>query len=294
MRNFFSNKKMISLLMTVIAFITILSVSYNRTGEIPVLQQMSNDITSVFSRVVATPIRFFDRIFSVVDNLHDTYSENERLKAELDDIVRTQAENSALRAENADLQAQLELQSTLTEYQKISGTVIARNPDLWLDQIIIDRGERDGVAIGMSVMSDNGLVGRVTEVNPTSSKVVLLTTADQKATQTSAEIATESGTVYGVVTDYDDLRKELVMERITSEKEIKKGEQIVTSGLGGVVPRGLLIGKVSEVTYDKYGLSQRVYIEPAADFDQIRYVLVINREAEHYDFEAKAKEETDK
>lgn len=282
---------MISLLMTVIAFITILSVSYNRTGEAPFVQQVGNDITSVFSRAVATPLRFFDRIFGAVDNLHDTYSENKRLKAELDDIVRTQAENSALRAENADLQEQLELKSTLTDYQSISGTVIARNPDLWLDQIIIDRGERDGVTIGMSVMSDNGLVGRVTEVNPTSSKVVLLTTADQKATQTSAEITTESGIVYGVVTNFDDIRKELVMERITSEKEIKEGEEVVTSGLGGVVPRGLLIGTVSEVTYDKYGLSQRVYIDPAADFDQIRYVLVINREAEYYNDETEAGEE---
>lgn len=277
--------------MTVIAFITILSVSYNRSGQIPVFQQLSNDVTSVFSRVIATPVRFFDRVFSVVDNLQDTYSENQRLKEELDDIVRTQAENSALRSENDDLQAQLELKSTLTEYQKISGTVIARNPDLWLDQIIIDRGERDGVEIGMSVVSDNGLVGRITEVNPTSAKVVLLTTADQKATQTSAEINSEEGTVYGVVTGYDDLRKELIMERITSDQEIKEGEEILTSGLGGVVPRGLLIGTVSEVTYDEYGLSQRVYIDPAADFDQIRYVLVINREAEHYDFEEKEESE---
>lgn len=290
MRNYFNNKKVIGLLITVIAFVTILTVSYNTNDRVPVVQRLTNDITSVFSRVIAAPIRFIDRTFYVVNNLQDTYTENKRLKAELDDIVRVQVENESLRAENNNLKSQLELKSTLTEYQQISGTVIARNPDLWLDQIIIDRGERDGLSSGMSVMSNNGLVGRVTEVNPTSSKVVLLTTADQNATQTSAEINSEAGTVHGIITDYHEMSERLVMSRITSDLEINIGDQVATSGLGGVVPRGLFIGTVAEVTFDEHGLSRQVYIEPAANFDQIRYVLVVDREAENFDYDSEEEE----
>jgi len=283
LKQYFNNKKLITLLVSLMFFIGILWFSFNNFGSAPYLQQVVNDITSVAGRVVSKPINALNGLFSDINNLQNTFEENKELKSKLNELAEMQAELTTVTNENQKLQEELELQATLTDYNTISGTVIARNPDKWIDQVIIDRGSRDGLVNGMSVMSNNGLIGRVVEVNPTSSKVTLLTTNDEAAVYTSAEIALEDEILFGVINGYDTNRKALVMEQITSTATIEEGAEVISSGLGGLVPRGLLIGTVSEVSLDRHGLGQRVYIEPATDFEDIRFVTIINREAETVD-----------
>ena len=142
----------------------------------------------------------------------------------------------------------------------------------------------DGLERGMSVMSKNGLVGRISEVSPTSSKVTLLSTTAPSSILTSTEIMQEEETIFGVLTGFDLERNELVMEQITSEAAIEIGKEVITSGLGGLVPRGLLVGTITEISLDSQGLGQRVYIEPATDFTDIQFVTIINRIAETPEF----------
>lgn len=280
MKQFINNKKLIALLVTLIIFIGILVFSFNNFGSAPYVQQLVNDVTAVVGRVISKPVDAVNRVFSSINNLQDTFEENKELKKELDRLAETQAELVTITEENKELKAELELQATLTDYDVITGSVIARSPDKWIDQVIIDRGSMHGLTPGMSVMSNNGLVGRVSEVSPTSSKVTLLTTTDEAAVLTSSEILQEDVKIFGVVIDYEPESGYLIMEQITSTETIEVGADIVTSGLGGLVPRGLIIGKVAEVTLDKHGLGQRVYVEPAADFENIRFVTIINRDAE--------------
>lgn len=280
MNQFFTNKKMIVLLISVILFVSLISISLRSGDNTPFLQQASNDITAVLGRVFTRPANAVTRVFESVSDLQNTYEENQRLKIEIDKIYERQAEINVLRDENQRLGEELDLQSSLTDYRTISGTVISRNPDNWVDQIVVDRGSQDGVEVGMPVMSSNGLIGRISEVNPTSSKVVLLTNIDQTANQVSSEIIMEEEIVYGLISGYDSSNDRLVMSQITSTIEIEEGELITTSGLGGVIPRGLVIGEVDEVTMDAHGLAQQVYVSPAADFENIRYVTIINRLAE--------------
>lgn len=269
---------MIVLLVSVILFVSLLSISVNQVS-IPFVQQFTNDVTAVMGRLFSRPANAMNDLFDSVSDLQDTYEENQRLKREIDRIYETQAEVNALREENQRIQDELELQDSLTEYQTISGTVLSRNPDSWVDQIIVDRGTQDGVEEGMSVMSGNGLIGRVVEANPTSSKVVLLTNLEQSSNQVSSEIVTEEEVVHGLIAGYDAERELLIMNQITSTAEIEEGEQVTTSGLGGNTPRSLVIGEVVEVAMDSHGLAQQVYVEPAADFEQLRFVTIIDRTA---------------
>lgn len=280
LKQFLNNKKLITLLVSLIFFIAILWYSFSNFGTAPAFQQVVNDITAVGGRVLSTPMNALNRVFSDVNHLQDTFEENKRLKAELDGISQLRADLTTIEEENKKLKEELDMQATLTEYNLISGTVIARNPDMWIDQIIIDRGSSDGLVSGMSVMSNYGLVGRVTEVSPTSSKVTLLTTNDEAAVLSSAEIILEDETIFGVINGFDTNSGLLIMEQITSTTTIEEGTSVVTSGLGGLVPRGLLVGEVVSVTLDRHGLGQRVYIKPAADFEDIRFVTIINRQAE--------------
>ena len=290
MKGFFNNKKLITLLISLVFFMSILLFTFKNIGTASGSQQLINDVTAVIGRVFSKPANVINTVISDVNNLQDTFEENKKLKKELDKLAETQAELATVNKENQELKIELDLQSTVTDYEIISGSVIARNPDRWIDQIIIDRGSASGLTNGMSVMSNNGLIGRVSEVNPTSSKVTLLTADKETAILTSAEIINEEDTVFGVINAFDLEKKQLVMEQIISTDSIEIGSKIVTSGLGGVVPRGLLVGVVSEVTLDRHGLGQRVYIEPAADFENIRFVTIIHREAELLDDESEESE----
>ncbi|WP_423189639.1 rod shape-determining protein MreC [Alkalibacterium sp. f15] len=280
MNQFFTNKKLIVLLVSVILFVSLISFSTRNTGNIPFVQQATNDITAVLGRVYSKPANAIINVFDSIDDLQNTYEENQRLKIEIDRIYERQAELNTLKDENERLVEELDLKESLTDYRTISGTVISRNPDNWVDQIVVDRGSQDGVEVGMPVMSGNGLIGRISETNPTSSKVVLLTNIEQTSNQVSSEVVMEDDTVYGLISDYNNETDRLLMSQITSTLDIEEGELVTTSGLGGSIPRGLIIGEVNEVTMDSHGLAQQVYVTPSADFNNIRFVTIIHRTAE--------------
>ena len=284
LKQFFNNKKLITLLVSFIIFIGILWFSFSNFGTPPVVQQLTSDVTAVMGRIFSKPANALNNFFSDINYLEDTFKENKRLKEKVDSLAESQAELSVLREENVQLKSELDLQSSLTEYSTMTGTVISRNPDAWVDQVIVDRGSMDGLERGMSVMSKNGLVGRISEVSPTSSKVTLLSTTAPSSILTSTEIMQEEETIFGVLTGFDLERNELVMEQITSEAAIEIGNEVITSGLGGLVPRGLLVGTITEISLDSQGLGQRVYIEPATDFTDIQFVTIINRIAESPEF----------
>lgn len=284
MKQFFNNKKLITLLVSFILFIGILWFSFSNFGSAPYVQQLTSDMTAVMGRIFSKPADALNNLFSDINHLEDTFTENKRLKAKVDSLSEAQAELSILKEENTQLKSEMDLRSTLTEYTTMVGSVISRNPDGWIDQVIIDRGSSDGLERGMSVMSNNGLIGRVSDVNPTSSKVTLLSTTDTTSTLTSTQIVQEDETIFGVLMGYDTERELLIMGQVTSESSIEVGQEVVTSGLGGVVPKGLLVGTVAEVSLDGYGLGQQIYIDPATDFKDIQFVTIINRLAETPDF----------
>ena len=284
LKQFFNNKKLITLLVSFILFIGILWFSFSNFGSAPYVQQLTSDMTAVMGRIFSKPADALNNLFSDINHLEDTFTENKRLKAKVDSLSEAQAELSILKEENTQLKSEMDLRSTLTEYTTMVGSVISRNPDGWIDQVIIDRGSSDGLERGMSVMSNNGLIGRVSDVNPTSSKVTLLSTADTSSTLTSTQIVQADETIFGVLMGYDTERELLIMGQVTSESSIEVGQEVVTSGLGGVVPKGLLVGTVAEVSLDGYGLGQQIYIDPATDFKDIQFVTIINRLAETPDF----------
>jgi rod shape-determining protein MreC len=80
-----------------------------------------------------------------------------------------------------------------------------------------------------------------------------------------------------LIEGYDPARGELIMKRIDSNFDVKEGQKVQSSGLGGIFPKGLLIGEVTEVSTDDYGLTKLAYIRPAADFSMLDHVMVAKR-----------------
>ncbi|QTJ33402.1 rod shape-determining protein MreC [Dolosigranulum pigrum] len=281
MNRFLTNKKMIMLLITVLIFISLITFSLSSRGG-NIVQSGANDVTGVVGRLLSKPT---NAIFGVVDSVNDvqsTYEENQRLKGQLDAIHEKEAAIAALKSENQQLKDELGLEELVTEYTVRRGNVISRNPDQWINQVIIDLGTMNGMERGMPVMNNNGLVGYISETNPTSSKVTLISNVDLSASKVSSEIILEEEeeAIQGIISEYKTDTNQLVMSQITSDVEIKPGTLVTTSGLGGAFPRGLVIGEVEAVRLDEQGLERLVFIKPLSDFNNIRIVSVIERSAE--------------
>lgn len=281
MNRFLTNKKMIMLLITVLIFISLITFSLSSRGG-NIVQSGANDVTGVVGRLLSKPTNAFFGVVDSVNDVQSTYEENQRLKGQLDAIHEKEAAIAALKSENQQLKDELGLEELVTEYTVRRGNVISRNPDQWINQVIIDLGTMNGMERGMPVMNNNGLVGYISETNPTSSKVTLISNVDLSASKVSSEIILEEEeeTIQGIISEYKTDTNQLVMSQITSDAEIKPGTLVTTSGLGGAFPRGLVIGEVEAVRLDEQGLERLVFIKPLSDFNNIRIVSVIDRSAE--------------
>lgn len=234
-----------------------------------------NDVTAVVGRFVSTPTNAMMRFTDSINDLMNTYEDNQRLKSQISSLEELEAQNKILQSENEELSALLDLQPSLVGKNVIASSVISRSPDTWLDSITIDVGSNSGIEGNMSVMTESGLVGHVTEVSATSSKVQLLITENNQMKNVAVSIQTDDSIVSGILSDYDEKTQELILKQVPNDAQVSEGNTVTTSGLGGVSPEGLIIGEVTSASSDNFGLSQSVRVKPAADFKDIRSVLVI-------------------
>ncbi len=275
LRRFFENKKLIVLLVSVITSFSMIAYSIFSQSQMPKPVLWVNDVTAVVGRFVSTPTNAMMRFTDSINDLMNTYEENQRLKSQISSLEELEAQNEILQSENEELSALLDLQPSLVGKNVIASSVISRSPDTWLDSITIDVGSNSGIEKNMSVMTESGLVGHVTEVSATSSKVQLLITENNQMTNVAVSIQTDDGIVSGILSDYDEKTQELILKQVPNDAQISEGNTVTTSGLGGVSPEGLIIGEVTSAKSDNFGLSQSVKVKPAADFKDIRTVLVV-------------------
>ena len=278
MNPIFSNKKLIGWVIGIIVAVAL--IMYSLTYGSNIVTQGVNDVTNILGRLVSYPANSINDFIDSVNDLSNTYQENQSLKQKINTIHELEVQLSELKRDNQKMKETLKLQDTLNDYTLVNATVIARNPDTWRDVITINKGSNDGIQPQMSVMSDNGLVGKVLDVNPTSARIALLSNADNTLVRVAAMIQNEKEPIYGTITGYDEKTNMLVMSQIQATQDIKVGDKVVTSGLGGISPNSLYIGTVEEVAMDRFGLYKEVKIRPAADTNDVRYVTVVIRTSE--------------
>lgn len=272
----FSNKKLIVLLVSLIFLVALISFSLRDRHNATLPEQIIKDTVGFAQSIVAKPTNYITGIFSNIEALLNTYEENKRLKMRLEDFAALQAEVNSLKSENESLRELVDKEESLRDYNPIHATVIARNPDQWEEKIILNKGSVHGVEKNMAVMTARGLIGKIILVTPFTSEVELLYTQNANY-RVSAIIQNEKEDIYGLIEGYDEERNELVLKRIDTSLEIKKGEQVVTSGKGGIFPKGILIGEVTEVTTEDFGLTKMAYIKPSADFSMLEDVVIAKR-----------------
>lgn len=182
--------------------------------------------------------------------------------------------NISLEEEVQELKEVLDLNRTLTEYTPINATILSRNKSYWFNKIMIDKGSKQGIKKDMAVVTKHGLVGKISRVYPNSSEIKLITSDDVNY-KVSITVKTESGDSYAILNGYDVESETVMITGVDKMSTVKKGDTIVTSGLGGMFPGGIYVGEVDEVKSDKYDLSKTLYVKTSQDFNNIHYVTVL-------------------
>ena len=284
MKKFNPNKNIIIALITIIIIVTIVSVTVTQRtnkGKPNVAQSTLNDGVGLVDKIVSFPGKAITNGVSSVGNLAGTYEENQKLKSKIDEYGELKLQNDEYKKEIEALKQELQLNDTLSKYEKVTANVITRSPDTWQDLLIVDKGTGDGVQVNMAVMSQAGIIGRVIEVNSKSSKVELLTSKNQSANHFPVRISSSNGDAYGLVKTYDEKTQTLIATQLTGDVDIKEGDVVQTSGLGGNSPAYLPIGTVQKVKPDSFGLDREAYVKPYAKMDgSIKFVTIIKRMAE--------------
>lgn len=167
---------------------------------------------------------------------------------------------------------------TLDKYEKIGASVVNRNPTTWYRTLTLNRGSQDGIVPNAPVIGDLGIVGKIVSVTPTTSEVLLILDGEG---QVSASVHGSTGnSTFGIVQGNYQRGSRLTAEGnlqmlFRREDNINAGDLVFTSGLGGVYPKDLPIGQVSEIQLDPSGLLKTAYIQPLVDFDSLEEVYIV-------------------
>lgn len=193
--------------------------------------------------------------------------ENARLRGRVAALSREVASLREQAAAAERLERLLELRDAVP-YRTVPARVITRDPGRWFSTLVVNRGGRDGVTRNSPVVTPDGVVGRVIEVTPTAARVLLI--ADSRS---ALGVLLQSSRAAGVAEGRGSDR--LHLKYLSRTAVVRPGDRVVTSGLGGIFPRGLVVGRVVSVTREEGALLQEAEVEPAAALDRLEEVLIL-------------------
>ncbi len=225
-------------------------------------------VQKMFARA-GTNIQYF---FDTVAQFQQFKAENEHLKKEITLLESRLLYLQELQKENHRYRELLEFRHN-SGFELLPAEVIARDPSQWFGTITINRGYLDGVQQEMAVITGQGLVGMISSVSPHSSQVILLTDP-RLAVSAIVQRSREAGVV-GIVESYPKSPVYLRLTNLPLEANVLPGDHVISSGMGGIFPKGLYIGKVKELAKDQPGLVLTAVIEPKVNFNRLEEVLIV-------------------
>ena len=260
------------------AFLGITSVSIGDDKDLNFFEKAVKDTTTFIQKIFYAPVKFVKDEIEVFNEKKDIYEKYKELQAKEEKTDLYYSQIRELQKEVTELKSILELNSTLSEYTYVNATVVNRNIGQWYNNLVIDKGSKNGVKKGDAVITSSGLIGKITSVSNFSSTVKLLT-SDEISNKISVKVDNENGYQYGLLIGYDVEKGVYRLEGITNSSNIKEGDLVTTTGLTDYFPSGILIGKVSKVVKDEYDLNSIIEVIPSVNFKDISIVTILNRKA---------------
>ncbi|MBE6830711.1 MAG: rod shape-determining protein MreC [Ruminococcaceae bacterium] len=262
-------------------FKVLITVVFIMFGLMLYTASTGSSLTANLLSLISTPMQ---RVSTVVTNNaavaaqnatrtnEELAAENTALKKQIEELNKKLINYYSYQQENAQLRKFLELKNENKDFKPVSAAVIGRDPNDLFYNFQIDKGSLAGISVNDPVITEGGVVGWISSVNASYSRVTTILSADTKISAID-KVNRDSGVISSDIKFAD--KGVLKLGYLTADTTVKPGDIIVTSGLGGVFPRNLAIGTVNEVKNDPYDVSLYAEIKPFVDVKTVRDVMVI-------------------
>ena len=237
------------------------------------LERLAISFIAPFQELVTRAIRFSSDIWQHYFYLVNVTKQNQVLSTQLNKATEEYNQWHETELANARLRNLLDFQKTISE-RIVAAEVIGKEPSAWFKTVIIDKGKADGLMKGLPVVIPQGIVGQVIEVSKHYSKVMLIIDRNS-AVDALVQSSRSRGVIKGESTDRCRL------DYVLRKNDVRIGDTVVSSGIDGVYPKGLRIGRVSEVIDHDADIFHEVIITPFVDFEKLEEVLVILSTQKH-------------
>ena len=247
--------------------LSIISASLQTSEKMTFFEALVVEITAPVQKVVSAVISGISSVWKGYFHLVGLQRENEALKQQLKKLKLELHSYREADLANRRLRALLNFKTSIAT-PLLPAEVVAFDPSGWFQTILIDKGRNDGVVRDMAVVSADGLAGRVIGVSGRHAQVLLILDRNS-AVDALIQRSRARGVLVG-------LGRELcLLKYVQRNEDVQVGDQVISSGMGGVFPKGLLLGRVREVVRGSSGLVQEVEVDPAVDFSRLEEVMVV-------------------
>lgn len=277
----FPSKYLLFILTILCTALMILSYSTNFVSN--VLNYSVGFLVVPFEKGISNTGYYFANRAEQIAQIKDLLEENEKLKAQVDELTTENTLLSQDKYELITLRELYELDNEYSSYNMTGARIIARNAGNWYSTFMIDKGAKDGIEVDMNVMADGGLVGRVIATGAHWAKVKSIIEDDSNVSGqilSSADILMVSGDL--------ELYKEGVIsfsQLIDSDNQVGIGDKIVTSNISDKYLPGILIGYIDNIEEDSNNLTKSGTLTTAVDFEHLTDVLIILEKKSVYENE---------
>lgn len=273
MKDFFDTWKF-KILVAVAVFLVGIMAYAGANGRLTAApQELLGVILTPFQKAAAVVSGGVGTVWEKYTSIDKVMEQNEQLETENAELRQQMVDYDRIKAENDAYKALARIQDTNSEASYVSAFVIGRDPLDEFGGFTLDQGSTDGVAVNDAIISDRGyLLGVVVEVDATSCKVMTILHPSFNAAGVISRTR-ENGIITGSADYAAD--GQCVLTNLDRATEARKGDQVITTGLGGVFPANLLVGTVQEVVPEQSGKSSSAVILPGADPRTVKHVFII-------------------
>lgn len=258
-------------IITVIVLILLIFLSNVEVNKLSYLESAASSIINPIQRVFIDFRNKLQGNSAYFSNMETIMQENEELKKKNSELETVLREFEILKAENTTLQEYMNLTDKYSSYQTIPAYVINKDVSNFSSTLVLNVGAQDGIRENMTVIADKGLVGYVISVAEKTCKVQVII---DSASTVSCTISTTNESIICKGTLEND--QILRASYIPTGAELIQGDSVYTSGVGGIYPKGIIIGTVKEIVTTSNITDRYAIVEPAVDFSKIDTVLIIN------------------
>lgn len=273
-----SSKRILILLAVLISVFVLIFSAAGGKYQFPMSERIVMTVLAPFQGVINSVGNHVRQMTTAVWEIATVYQQNKMLLSEVEQLREMKVEVNEVMAENQRLRTLLGYKQIATQFDLVSARIIARDPGNWTDTMMINRGTNDGIKKDMVVVTAQGLVGNVVNVFNSTARVQLI--LDPRSS-VGALVQRAESRVAGIVEGNSSDKTLARMVNIPRDSDIVEGDQIITSGFGGIYPKGIVVGSVETIANDSGGLLKYAMLRPAVDFQKLEEVAVIvqSREA---------------